>query len=226
VSGGSVGSNVDISSSSGPTDVSAAPRDAQSTIGDATGGTRTGEAGVMREVGPEGTSIAHGRAPGASERELTGEGEISARTGEARGFQQGQGMEARAGIDDARDGAVETSGYRDPVSEAGRVETLEFKQRDHIAARAAVTTDKVGEAQRAAADPRAAASGEASVRIDDKTGDARGDAGHVSDAVRDPGATAQAKADAKLAEQKRDATGDVSVSASVSTSTDKPSDKK
>jgi hypothetical protein len=143
-------------------------------------------------------------------------------------------MDARAEIDHARDGAVETTGYKDPVSEAGRVEQLETNQRDRVAGRATVTTDKVDEAQRAAANPRAAASGEASVRVDGKTGDARRDAEQVGGAVRNPEAAAQAKVDAKVAEQKRDATasatGDVSVSsdgsASVSTSTDKPSDKK
>jgi hypothetical protein len=100
------------------------------------------------------------------------------------------------------------------------------------------STSTANEAQRVAADPQGAARGEAEVRVDQtvdqKTGGARGDANEVRGAVENPEGTAQARADAKIAEQKRDASasasGDVKVSsdgsASVSTKTDKPGDKK
>ncbi len=183
----------------------------------------------MGAAGTQGTGNVAGGAQG-----FTGESEISEKEGEARGFQRGQKFEARAGIEGAQQGAVDTSGYSDPVSEAGRVEQLEHNQRDGVAGKAQASTEKVDEAQRVAADPKAAATGEASLRIDQKTGDARRDAGEVGDVARDPESAVQAGADAKVAEQQRaataKATGNVSVSsdgsASASTSTDKPGDKK
>jgi hypothetical protein len=73
-------------------------------------------------------------------------------------------------------------------------------------------------------DPRGAAQGEVSLRVDQRTGGVRSDAAQVEGAVRDPEGAAQSRADAKIAEAKAgttgSASGDVSVSSDGSASVD------
>jgi hypothetical protein len=229
---GGASSSADLSSM---TDFDDGTGGMQQSITDGTvkGGTLSGEAAVMDQAGPAGRSIAHGGTPGGVEGQLTGEGEIQSAQGQIRGTQQGAGMDVRATIDSQRSGAESTTGYSDPVSEAGRIEQGEWHARDGMAAQGQVATSKVDEARRVTADPRGTATGEAGMRIDAETGGAQSDVREVRSTVENPEAAAQGRADAKIAEQKRDveasATGNVSVSsdgsASVETTTDKPGKK-
>jgi hypothetical protein len=147
------------------------------------------------------------------------EGQVSAKTGEAHAIER-NGDIASSGMSRAKGGA------ESELDASGDVRA------------------KTGEAQRAqadaehasdvAGDPQGAAKAEGAVRVEQKTGDAQRSVGEVRSTAENPEAAAQGRADAKIAEQKRDATakvtGDVRVStdgdASVTTSTDKPGDKK
>ncbi len=233
VSGVSSSTSVDTS---GTPSVGDAPGDVTRQASDAQfqAGPTSGEAGIVREVGPDGKAIAKGGAVGVTERNLPGESDVDAGGRQVKGAQLDQQFEARAATSASVDGAVETTGYKDPVSEVGRAEQLEFNQRDSAVARADVATEPVDEARRTAANPSGAASAQVGTRTGVDANATRSDADEVASTVRNPEGAAESRAQARIDDEKRDAAAsakvDVNVSssgsASTSSTTTKPGDKK
>nr|MDQ3366922.1 hypothetical protein [Myxococcota bacterium] len=230
----SVSSSAGVGSSADS--VTGAPGDATQQLADAQfqGSTTSAEAGIYRGVGPDGKAVVKGGAQGVSERNLPGESDVDQGARELENVERGQAFEARGEGRVQQGAAVDATGYRDPVSEAGRAEQLELNQRDRVAAHANAGTEPVDRARRTAADPGSAASAEVGTRAGVDPTATRAEVDAVQGAADDPSGAVRERAQSRIADEKRDAAGSAKVdvgvsgsgSASASTSTTKPGDKK
>ncbi|MDB4959475.1 MAG: hypothetical protein JWO36_7044, partial [Myxococcales bacterium] len=147
---GSVSGSRDFSVSSPESDVRSQVGDAQHATSEA-----SAEASVYRETGADGKAAVHGGAEGIAERQVNADQFDP--SGHASSVAHADKLEARNAGDLARGEAIDRSGYRDPTTEAGRVDQLEFNERDKLVSRAGVSNDSVDDVHAVANDPRGAA---------------------------------------------------------------------
>jgi len=201
VGGGSSVTSSTSFDSSAP-DISGMPDDATGQIRDTEfqAGTVSGEAAVYREVGPDGKAVVKGGAAGVSERNVPGQADIDAGGGAVKAARLDAEMGASADLRGNVEGATSTTGFRDPVSEAGRAEQLGTSQHGRVVAGADVASDDVADARRMAANPNAAASAEVGTRTGVDPSATRSQADAVAGTVRDPQGVAEAKAEVRSEE--------------------------
>ncbi len=164
------------------------------------------EARLAGAAGPEASTGVAGRVEtGAAGAGMSGL-DVSTQGGNAA---KAQDLEARRSTGTLRD---QTTAI-DPVAEAGRVETLEFNQRDQVAARAGGVEDQGDEAKRIAGDPQAAASGRAGASAGAAVRDraplepnaTQSNVNTATSAVRDPQAAASAEVELEVDTREADA---------------------
>jgi hypothetical protein len=212
ISGGAGGVSVDSNvDTSGMRDVTSAPDDMARGVGDAqfASGEMSVEAGVRRAGGTEGAAVMGGGV-GVAANEVPGQADIDAGERKLDHVGRVQKLEARDAGNLAVEGAMSDSGYKDPTTELGRAEKLEFNERDRFVGRADVGGDAAADLQRAAANP----GGEAQIKAEyemnqeirehspiDPTS-----ASAAASAANDPRAAAESELDAKISEKRGDAT--------------------
>jgi hypothetical protein len=177
----------------------------------------TVEGRSMGAMGSEGSTVMRGGAVGVGERQM-GVSDMSPERDAAKVTSEAK-IDAVRSSDASAEGAVSASGYKDPVSEVGRAQQLEFNQRDQAMGRVSHAEDQGAAARGVAADPGGAAQTKASDAASDAARDASPvDAGQVqadvnvaTGAVNDPSGTARARANVEVEGQKREATATVGV---------------
>ncbi|HEY5933065.1 MAG TPA: hypothetical protein VIU61_00435 [Kofleriaceae bacterium] len=196
-----------------------APEDQASDLGGVQGNVSasTVESKSMGSMGSEGSSVMRGGGAGVGERHMGVDDHDPQR--EAAKVQQESRIDAVRSTDASVDAGVSASGYKDPVSEVGRAEKLEFNQRDEAAGRVSHAEDQAAAARGVAADPSGAAQRKATDAAYDAgqerapvdPSQVRADVGVATGAVNDPSGTARARADVEVEGQKREATATVGV---------------
>jgi hypothetical protein len=180
---------------------------------------------VQHSVGTEGTAAARGDG-GYVVQEQTGAGSFDPNA-QVQGGVANKAVSGRVGMSEAQDGAVEQSGYEDPV-----MKTQATKER--VAVQAGQVQGTTEEVQSAAADPQSAAmmagQGQAASQVAGHTPEsvvnARADVSAAGDVYSDPEAAgvgqARLRVEQKVAEtgSDADAQGSVQANVGVSTSTD------
>lgn len=174
------------------------------------------EAGVSRNVGPEGQSVIQGGGAGVAERQVGG---VGADTSAARQVARGEELEAKGGVEVVREGAIGQTGYSNPESEVARADVLAFHEKDQLQAKADVADNARTSAEATYADPRGAAKAEASIAANEGIREnspvdpyaAQADANQAEAAIQNPEVAATSRVDLEVEAKERETAAKVGV---------------
>lgn len=191
----------------------------------------TAEATLNESIGNEGTAVRRGGAAGVADNAMGNPSDFDA-AGEVGGSVGIEDAQGRASVDGSVQSGLESTGYRDPTTEAGRAEVLGMHAEGDVRNRVDVAGQTSDTARGVADDPTGSAGRYAEDRAsetarDKAEGAAPGTVAQVQvaqDDMRNPEQAVTQEAESRVDQEKREVQVSVGVDAGADTAPRGPGD--